>query len=528
MAQAWRVGALCSQSNNLLTSRWVLKMKNGKVKARLTVQGFKDRQKVENYSGTTTRWGQRLILILAAQFRWELWSADVSEAFLRGLTFKELQKQGEPIRSVQLELPPGSVPLFRQLPGMETFDSIREVLNMLRPGYGLKDAPRLWNLALRRALIALDLVATTCDPELYVKHSGGRLVLIVSTHVDDLKLAGELGQLKAAIQALEKEFDQMKVQKAMDKDGFEHCGVVHRQRADYSIEVSQAHYAAQLKPIDDSLALHMKADEPLTGDLYAAFRSLLGGVAWMGQTRPDASVYISALQRVMDKPAAQHVMSLNRVLKYIKRKPLTTVFKALAGPWRLAVISDSAFQAKEPDCLTMRSGIIALVSNKEPAVGKMQVQPLEHVCTKQNHVCRSTYAAELHSALDLLGLGMLINQTLTEVLTGVAGAAKLLTSFQNGDAALKMDLYIDAKSVFDSIAAAQTKTPADKIFLLHVLAIRDHLKLKQLNSISWIDTRDMIADALNKGKIDRGPLQQFYEYGIWNICHSPSTFRWKD
>ena len=217
----------------------------------------------------------------------------------------------------------------------------------------------------------------------------------------------------------------------------------------------------------------------------------------------------------------------SRVLKYIKRKPLVTVFRAIESPWRLAVISDAAFQSKDQDCLAMRSGIIALVNNTDATVGKVQIQPLEHVCRKQNHICRSTYAAELHSALDLLGLAMLINQTLTEVLVGVSGPNALLTSFQNGDAALRLDLYIDAKAVYDSVTAVHPKTPADKILLLHVLALRDHLRLRQLNSINWVDTRDMLADGLNKGNIDRTALRSLYEDGVWKIEHEPKTYKWK-
>ena len=106
------------KANNLLTSRWVLKWKQIEdkkvVKARLTVQGFKDKQDVDNYAGTSTRWSQRLVLIMCAQMKWTLMSADVSEAFLRGLTFAELAKMpGEVKRSCQLELPPGATVLLR-------------------------------------------------------------------------------------------------------------------------------------------------------------------------------------------------------------------------------------------------------------------------------------------------------------------------------------------------------------------------------------------------------------------------------
>ena len=38
-------------------------MKDGRgVKARLVVQGFMDRQHVDNYAATTSRWGQRLMI----------------------------------------------------------------------------------------------------------------------------------------------------------------------------------------------------------------------------------------------------------------------------------------------------------------------------------------------------------------------------------------------------------------------------------------------------------------------------------
>ena len=134
----------------------------------------------------------------------------------------------------------------------------------------------------------------------------------------------------------------------------------------------------------------------------------------MTQTRADIIVYVAALQRIMAEPRNKHVIALNKMLRYIKRKPLTVTYKAVQNPWKLLVILDSAFKSEDQDCLAMRSGIIAL-GDKGPigtaASGGAQiwsVQPVEHVCRKQQRICRSTYAAELHSALDLTGLALLI------------------------------------------------------------------------------------------------------------------------
>jgi hypothetical protein len=267
--------------------------------------------------------------------------------------------------------------------------------------------------------------------------------------------------------------------------------------------------------------LHMAPGDKVDVETHSVFRSLLGGVAWLAQTRPDVAIYISCLQRHMDKPTAKDVFDLNRVLKYIKRKPLIITYRAVAKPWCMAIISDSAFQSKDQDCLAVRSGVIALTSNDNDS--RKILQPLEYVCKKQNHVCRSTYAAELHSALDLCGLALLINQTLTEVLSGVMGPSQLLEIHNSGQHSLSADLYLDAKSVFDSLVSKVPKTPADKVLLLHVLALQQHLTLGQLRSISWIDTRDMIADALNKGSIDRGPLRALCESGQWNLLHEKRT-----
>ena len=81
--------------------------------------------------------------------------------------------------------------------------------------------------------------------------------------------------------------------------------------------------AARLKEMAEQAFKHGDPEITLTVEAHASFRSLLGGVGWLTQTRPDVMVYVSALQRVMSEPKAKHVIALNKVLRYIKRKPLT-------------------------------------------------------------------------------------------------------------------------------------------------------------------------------------------------------------
>ena len=64
------------------------------IKARLTVRGFKDLQAhdLKTFAATASRWGQRAVAAMAAQMHWRLWSADVGQAFLRGLTIEEINR----------------------------------------------------------------------------------------------------------------------------------------------------------------------------------------------------------------------------------------------------------------------------------------------------------------------------------------------------------------------------------------------------------------------------------------------------
>ena len=72
-------------------------------------------------------------------------------------------------------------------------------------------------------------------------------------------------------------------------------------------------------------------------------------------------------------------MNLNRVLAYLKRKPLKFTCRKVKNPWRLFVISDSSFKGEADDALAMRSGIIALGDKDGPRIGDNPIQILEFV-----------------------------------------------------------------------------------------------------------------------------------------------------
>ena len=116
----------------------------------------------------------------------------MAQAFLKGLTFEQLaQQDGSAPRSVQFRVPPGSAAIWQRLPGSADFNAATEVLNLIRPGFGWKDAPRLWSLALQLALKQQWRHPAPIDSQRDMKHAQGELVGIGPDHVDEPKCAAQ-------------------------------------------------------------------------------------------------------------------------------------------------------------------------------------------------------------------------------------------------------------------------------------------------------------------------------------------------
>ena len=83
------------------------------------------------------------------------------------------------------------------------------------------------------------------------------------------------------------------------------------------------------------------------------------------------------------------------------------------------------------------------------------------------------------------------------------------TRRETGDLILRTIAAIDAKAVFDAITAQTIKITTDKKMDVPTLAVREQL--------NWVDTTDMIADALTKGEIDREVLVRLGFSNEWQL-----------
>eukprot|EP00971_Amphidinium_carterae_P331793 6465576-Amphidinium_carterae.1 len=312
---------------NILESIYVLTWKrdskgNRQIKCRLCVRGFQDihAQDLETYSGTSSRWGQRLICAIAAQHKWLMRSYDVSAAFLRGLSFDEVSElDGTPVRQVHMDLPPGGHLILKAIEGFHDFDPVSETLAMLKGGFGLKDAPRLWTRKCTKDFATANILPLHSDEKVYVRHIKGQLNLILSAHMDDFKVACSEATHKEFLLFMKKHYgEDVKHQEGE----YEHTGITHIQNLkDFTVELHQRKYAAALQATDLPELRHCSDDKVLQGSHYSKFRTLLGGLSWLMLTRADLAVYTTSLQRVANKPTVGDWKRLIRVVRYAQTHP---------------------------------------------------------------------------------------------------------------------------------------------------------------------------------------------------------------
>ena len=129
---------------------------------------------------------------------------------------------GEPMLEVNIYLPASDHPLLRLLPGFEDLDLQNEVLYGDTPCTGLVDAPRAFSMHLRGATEdKCPMKSSQIDGEMCMRHDTGRLVAMLTKHVDDLKLTGEPTVVKELLAEPHTVFGELKV----EWYSFTDCGV---------------------------------------------------------------------------------------------------------------------------------------------------------------------------------------------------------------------------------------------------------------------------------------------------------------
>ena len=217
---------------------------------------------------------------------------------------------------------------------------------------------------------------------------------------------------------------------------------------------------------------------------------------------------------------------LNVVLRFLKRQKVGIMYGKVEAPYRLSGYTDAAFKAQEDESsgLAIRGLAVVLTTQSEkiPTSPSGKVNLVEYLVRRIRRVVRSTFAAELNSLLDSIESVLLIQLAMHQIFCGTdQSAEELMHALESGGLYPPIEFVIDAQSVYDALNVLDVCTPQESSLKLHLIAIRNRMERGVINAVWWCDTRDMLADALTKGGIDRAQIVKCMNTGRLEVIHTP-------
>ncbi|GJT98308.1 ribonuclease H-like domain, reverse transcriptase, RNA-dependent DNA polymerase [Tanacetum coccineum] len=292
--------------------KWVFKTKrdaNGNIikhKARLVAKGYIQEHGIdfeEVFAPVARIETIRLLLAIAANNKWEVHHLDVKSAFLHG----DLKEE------VYVTQPEGFIK--REDNG--------KVYRLIKALYGLRQAPRAWNIKLDNTLKSLDFKKCALEQAIYTKTSRDS-TLLIGVYVDDLIITG----------TPRKEIDKFKAQMG-EKFEMSDLGLlayylgIEVTQTGGDISIKQSAYANKilkeagmvdcnetLIPMDPGTKLTKITEGTMVNP--TEYRSLIGCLRYLLHTRPDLSYSVGLLSRFMQEPREQHMKAIRQVLRYVK------------------------------------------------------------------------------------------------------------------------------------------------------------------------------------------------------------------
>ena len=505
--------------------RWVRKYKRYpdktlRIKSRLCARGCLDSQKAQltTRSTTATRLSQRILVSHAARCKKRtLESLDIAGAFLKGFNFDEirrtLMKRGmnAPERTV-IVYPPANV--WRHLKELDSsftvpYDDYTQYgLLCCKPIYGLNDAPLAWQFCLHDFIMAQGATSSHLDENCWTWKENNEPIAMLTTHVDDLAISATPEFMNDIYNKFVTKFKKVTRQQLP----FDHCGCEYSRTGD-GYFIGQKEFAKRMKPA----AVPDRADDsPLNPPEVSDLRSILGALLWITATRLDVIADVSLLQSRVTKAEVQDIKNANEVLRKVVEHADMGLhyrfFKHKAK--RLAVIHDASAASKGRSYA--QEGVIICLTDDAWQDTKISY---EHTCTteedddkhggvmhvlyshgaKSKRISYSTSHGETLAMVNALEAATLCMIRLSEITHSEKKPSlqQLIAIQSQGNACLPMDMYCDARDVFELVTGTKT-LPQDKTQRLYVLAVKEARLDGRIRMVALIPTQCTLADSLTK------------------------------
>lgn len=277
-------------------------------------------------------------------------------------------------------------------------------------------------------------------------------------------------------------------------------------------------------------------DTPLNAEGVTILRGINGVLGFAAQGRPDvcgrSSISASKVGKgpvTGEAPTWKAIYEANGHLQFLKDTNASSqlwypvlpngpeTLNPLTGTnmFRLLVFSDSAF-INMNEKRSLGAYMILLVPLSNEYFGR-QCHILEFASRKSTRVAKSTYMAELLSAVQAIERAQLSSLWLSEIFYGHQRTCAIKDMPQQ----FEIELVIDCRGLFDSLAAAGLSKLTDKGAILYLMWLRDEIANNRLNSIMWVPTESMLVDEMAKVMEPNGLLEELFRNGTWHPVSRP-------
>ncbi|CAL1383778.1 unnamed protein product [Linum trigynum] len=258
---------------------------------------------------------------------WHVHQLDVNNAFLHG----DLQEE------VYMTLPKGCTPPT----GFK-----HPVCKLKKSLYGLKLASRQWFSKLTDKLLHLKFIQSKTGHSLFYKATESTYTCIL-IYVDDLLLGGnDLQEIQLLKQELHTAFSIkylgslrffLGIEVARNNKG------IHLSQRKYTLEIIEESQLLDSKkvstPMDYKTHLSSECETPYPDPEF--YRTLVGKLIYLTTTRPDISYATQQVSHFMSNPSIQHFKAVQRILRYLKSAPATSLFFPASAEFHLKAYTDS-------------------------------------------------------------------------------------------------------------------------------------------------------------------------------------------
>ena len=475
------------------------------IKSRWCIKGFKDPAilNLEKQSPTLTADGLSTVLQLIASMKWRLTVADIEGAFLQGHGMKR------PGGKVYVTLPKEGVPDVES-------DNLVEVCKYV---YGLADAPRQWFLCLSEELKRLGLRQSQLDPCCFYWYHNQTLSGVIAFHVDDLVIGGDAIFAEQVLKPLRERFPFKHWVEGQAK----FLGRRLRQLEDFSIVCDQEEYASQVRSVYISRERRKERDEPLTAKELTQLRGVLGAANWLvGSTRPDIATANAMLQQKVARATVADLIEANRLVALIRdHAGMTVTFRSIDLKAAAFLVATDASWSNNIDLRSQAGHMVLLADGRLEQEEWATVSPMRWRSFKLDRHTQSTLASELMS----LARGIAEGNWMRSLLAEAVFEDYKLEKDQEYRERFRMVVTIDNKPIYDH-SQGDGVIVKDKRTAIDMLLVRRDLRTTN-TVLRWVDTRQMIADALTKITADPGFLRFVFKVGEYRVVHEDRSLEWR-